>query len=248
MILELDLGNTHGKWRLLGTDDVLLDRGTGTIDAWVDGELPSAWMHGVRRVRAASVLDPSVNYALADRLAQALSIRMEFAVSTAHCAGVRNVYSEPAKLGVDRWLAMIAAYRAFQSAVLVVDAGSALTVDVVDEAGRHCGGYIIPGTHLMERALLEGTDRVRFEFGIATDFDLGANTGACVRNGIVAAQCGAVLVALSVAKKQLAVDLPLVLSGGWALPAADCLALLGIADINVVPDLVFDGLRWALPD
>lgn len=249
MILELDLGNTRGKWRILDSDNTLLDRGMGSVEDWAAGELPPAWSNKIRRVRVASVLDPSIDYGLADWLYKMLGVRTEFAVSTATCAGVRNIYPEPAKLGVDRWLALLAAFQAFQSSVLVVDIGSALTVDVVDEYGQHRGGYIVPGARLMERALLEGTDRVRFEVDTAmVGFDLGENTGACVRSGIVAAQCGSVLVALHAAQKQLGSCPPLAVSGGWALQAADCLTQLGVADINVMQDLVLDGLRWSLPD
>jgi type III pantothenate kinase len=135
-----------------------------------------------------------------------------------------------------------------RSAVLVVDAGSALTVDMADDNGQHLGGYIVPGARLMERSLLEGTDRVRFDDVAAREsFGLGVGTGACVHNGIVAAQCGTVLVALHVAGRRLGRHPPLIISGGWALQAADHLAQLGVEEINVIPDLVLDGLRWALP-
>jgi len=132
--------------------------------------------------------------------------------------------------------------------VLVVDAGSALTVDAADAGGNHLGGYIVPGARLMERALLEGTDRVRFESGAADGFDLGADTGSCVHNGIAAAQCGAMLVALEVVEARLGYKPALIISGGWSELAQKYLAKLGVANVIMAPDLVLDGLRWVLPE
>jgi type III pantothenate kinase len=246
VILELDLGNTRGKWRTITDGGEVIDRGTGSIDAWIAGELPSVWA-GAERVRVASVLSESTNALLADRVNAALGLRIEFATSSSSCAGVQNAYVEPARLGVDRWLALIAAFQSMRSAVLVVDAGSALTVDVADDNGRHLGGYIVPGARLMERSLLEGTDKVRFDVSASESFGLGVSTGECVHHGILAAQCGTVLVALHAAERQLGRRPPLIVSGGWALQAADHLAQLGVEEINVIPDLVLDGLRWALP-
>ena len=246
MILELDLGNTRGKWRTITDDGEVIARGTGSIDAWIAGELPSVWA-GAERVRVGSVLSESTNALLADRVNAALGLQAEFATSSSSCAGVRNAYVEPAKLGVDRWLALVAAFQSMRSAVLVVDAGSALTVDVADDNGRHLGGYIVPGARLMESSLLEGTHRVRFEVGPSESFAFGVSTGECVHNGIVAAQCGVVLVAQRAAEKQLGHRPALVVSGGGGPQVADCLTQLGVGDVRLMPDIVLDGLRWALP-
>lgn len=247
MILELDLGNTRAKWRLIDVDGEVRARGLALVAEWLAGHLPAEWAGAIRCVRAASVLAAATNTALAALFHARLGLWTQFAVSESCCAGVRNAYADAATLGVDRWLALIAAYQAVQSAVLVVDAGSALTVDVADEGGQHLGGYIVPGAQLMERALFEGTDRVRFDSVAADGFGFGSHTGACVRNGIVAAQCGVILVALHEARRRLGRQPALVLSGGWGLQAADHLVALGVDEINVMPDLVLDGLRWALP-
>jgi type III pantothenate kinase len=247
MILELDLGNTRGKWRIVDHQGALQISGTGSVDEWIDGDMPVAWSR-IKRVRAGSVLSSAKNAALADRLQTLLQLRVEFAVATASCAGVRNAYADPGRLGVDRWLALIAAYRSQQAAVLVIDAGSALTVDAVNADGNHLGGYIVPGARLMERALLNGTDRVRFENGTADGFDLGADTGGCVHNGIAAAQCGTMLVALGVVEARLGYRPALIISGGWSELAQKYLAKLGVANVIMAPDLVLDGLRWVLPE
>ena len=75
----------------------------------------------------------------------------------------------------------------------VIDAGSALTIDIVSAAGQHEGGYIIPGAALMERALLLDTDRVRFDEEVGYALAPGTSTAEAVRHGIALAQAGAVV-------------------------------------------------------
>ncbi len=102
-------------------------------------------------------------------------------------AGVTIRYSDPSRLGVDRWLAMLAAHAASTKACLVVDCGTALTIDKLTASGEHCGGYIIPGLALMRRSLEENTRiRLNKEFeagGVA----LGHSTDEAVYHGSLAA-------------------------------------------------------------
>ena len=69
-------------------------------------------------------------------------------------------YDDPQTLGVDRWLAMLAAYSQFNEALLVVDAGSAITMDLLGPEGQHLGGYIAPGLRLMHDALWRDTSDI----------------------------------------------------------------------------------------
>lgn len=72
-------------------------------------------------------------------------------------AAFTTAYDNPAKLGVDRWLAALAGWMQHRQAVCVVDAGTAMTVDVVSNSGEHLGGMIAPGMALMQQALTKGT-------------------------------------------------------------------------------------------
>jgi pantothenate kinase type III len=74
-----------------------------------------------------------------------------------YALGVRNAYPKHNKLGVDRWLAMLAAYHYYNAPVCIVSCGSALTLDIVDSQGQHLGGMIMPGLNLMQQALSRGT-------------------------------------------------------------------------------------------
>lgn len=249
MILELDIGNSQAKWRLLDSGLQVQSRGLGTIDAWLKKNTPSAWRAGeVRRIRAASVVSADVEQELADRLDSVLGLPIEYARSVAMSADMRNGYTEPNRLGVDRWLAALAAYKIASASVLVVDIGSALTIDVVDREGCHRGGYIIPGPRLMQNALLRDTERVRFpEFASLGALSFGRDTAACVAGGIGAAQVGAVLVGLQRARTQVGDVVRMFVTGGWAPELSECLREVGCADFVLAPELVLDGLRWALP-
>ena len=83
--------------------------------------------------------------------------------SQAVACGVRNAYIEPERLGIDRWLGVIAAHHIMKGDVVVVDAGTAIKVDMVNKDGIHLGGYIAPGLAMMEEALLSKTARIRYD-------------------------------------------------------------------------------------
>jgi type III pantothenate kinase len=245
LILELDLGNTRGKWRLLDAGEAVADRGAGLVAEWAAGSFPQAWRAGVRRVRIASVLRDEIGHGLAAVLAGVVDGPVEFARAAASCGPVRSGYREPLQLGVDRWLGIVAAYREFQAPLLVAGAGSALTLDLVGADGVHCGGYIIPGPRLMREALLTATDRVRFEPRDVLEEPVpGRDTAECVNHGVVFALTAAVVLARLRAEQQLGCPVQLVLTGGYAE------ALVHAPELRAAawrPELVLDGLRWALP-
>jgi type III pantothenate kinase len=248
LILELDLGNTRAKWRIVKEPCEIVAQGVANLLDWLEGRFPEVWSSGVERSRIASVLSPETENELIAKMQSHLSISSRIATSTSSCCGVINAYENPERLGVDRWLALIAAYKMLGKAVLVIDIGTALKIDVVNDTGHHLGGYIIPGASLMEHALLDGTDRVRYESGQSIEsVMLGRDTRACVQHGITAALVGAVLVANAQCQAVLGKQPLLVITGGLAAQLKECLKGAGIRDINLKADLVLDGLRWALP-
>lgn len=249
MILELDIGNSQAKWRLLDGGLQIRSAGRGSVDDWLWKDLPNAWMASdVQRIRAASVVSADAERRLADRLNSALGLPIEYARAVMMSAGIRNGYAEPNRLGVDRWLAVLAAHKIANAPVLVADIGSALTIDVADREGIHRGGYIIPGPRLMQNSLLRDTEGVRFpEFTSVGDLSFGCDTASCVVGGIGAAQVGAVLVALHRARLLVGDAVQMFVTGGWAPQLNESLRAVGCGDFVLAPELVLDGLRWALP-
>lgn len=248
LILELDLGNTRVKWRVNKNDEHIVERGVIDIPALLRGDFPAVWSSCIKRVRVASVLNQSIEEGIAKKLGAQFQFPIEFARASASCSGVVNAYSDATRLGVDRWLAIIAAYKIERRAALVVDIGTALKVDAVNDAGLHLGGYIVPGPVLMERALLEGTDRVRFDAAdMLRTIAVGNDTRSCVQNGIAAALTGAVLVALGEIQNKLGKQPVIYITGGAGSLIKQQLVERKLSDVVLKPDLVLDGLRWVLP-
>ena len=155
MIAVIDVGNTRLKWAIAGTKG-LTDSGSAVhvtgianaVDALV-GALPSH----VHSALAANVAGPKVSAELAVALRERRSLGVEFVVPEPRGHGLTLAYADPSRLGVDRWLAMLAARAATTGPVCVIQAGTAVTFDAVDAAGAHRGGLIIPGPRLMAEAL-----------------------------------------------------------------------------------------------
>ncbi len=193
MILLLDIGNSRTKWAVLGS------RGLGASGARGHGGgieiLPADVPINPDHVYAANVAGPRMVDALRAAVRSRWGCPLTFARTAATLGKVRNGYAEHQQLGVDRWLAILAAYDRQQGATCVVDAGTATTVDLVQADGRHLGGFILPGVDLMAQSLLDATG----DLARLTDLPAGAaslqpgtGTGAAIRDGAWLATLGLV--------------------------------------------------------
>lgn len=241
MVLEFDLGNTYHKWRLLHDSEVIsrgqYDKSAGDREAL--GELLAN--ADIERARIASVASEDAVDELQSWLTPRGLASVFVARSTVACAGVRNIYREPERLGVDRWLALLAAFNQY-GAACIVDVGSAVTVDVVDAQGQHLGGYIVPGLRLLQDSLLRNTDRVRWQpqqEHLPTR--LGHSTQQCVDHGLVVMLKGFINETKAMLDETHPTPLTWVFTGGGGEAAWRMLGEVGIVD----RDLVFNGLAYA---
>lgn len=199
------------------------------------------------RVRVASVRSEAWVMDLGERVHAVWSVGIEVARSAARVAGVTSAYREPATLGVDRWLAILAARAKCSGLCVVIDCGTALTMDIVEAGGRHRGGYIVPGLALQWRAL-EGTARIRLsgrDAGVSdTDSSPGRSTQEAVRHGSVAMVSGWLV--NDEAVRQAGSEQGLFVAGGDAGLLVPGLQKAGL-EVRREPDLVLDGLALALP-
>lgn len=241
MLVDIDIGNTRAKWRLSSGGDTL-DRGfIDTIgDNW--SALAALCPYQPKRVRVSNVAGEVVAQQVRRVVARDLGIKAEFAIACKSVGTVTSGYEDPQRLGVDRWLAILAGWELFHDRCVVIDAGSALTFDFIDAEARHLGGYIVPGQQMMMNALFGGTSGVRVNTSQEPGLDCGQNTDTAVQNG-----CFAMALALI---EKVMVDngkgrdsVNIVLTGG------DADSLLTHLPKVVVhkPDLVLDGLMLALP-
>ena len=164
MIIDIDAGNTRIKWQA-SLGDRRIDVGAVKLSE----ERPLHSVHAtlssqgdISRIRLLSVRSQADTARLVDAVKSLWFLEPEMITSSEEACGVTNSYTQVNTLGADRWSAIIAgAQRAKKAtgsmAVCVVDAGSALTIDLVDGYGVHQGGYIVPGLSMQLRALNEGT-------------------------------------------------------------------------------------------
>jgi len=131
MILDIDIGNSYAKWRL--TDGaVVYQSGSQATQSISDGlELPSGV--SISRVRLSSVASDSLQGDLVAQMKSQFNAEVTAAKVSSSTAGVICGYDDPSSLGIDRWLAMVASYSRYQASVLVVDAGSAMTLDLCQQ-------------------------------------------------------------------------------------------------------------------
>jgi type III pantothenate kinase len=236
----LDLGNSRLKvapWRPGQT--------LGEVQAWAHGAADFApslqrWLadvHDGDRCWLASVAGSELTAAVAEALASHGNPATR-ARSRPECAGVRIAYAEPSRLGVDRFLGLLAAHRRGAEAWLVVSAGSALTVDLIDGSGQHRGGVIAPSPEHMRAALAQRFPALAFAGGEAMDF--AADTADALAGGSLGAALGLVERCHRQAERLLGRPPKVLISGGGGLRLAESLEVSSA--VESAPYLVLEGL------
>ncbi len=243
MILEIDLGNTRLKWRLRHDDKVCSSGAMMTSGAleelgYVLSDLDVSMIAAVYISSVVSRLQPL----LKDLILRHCSVEPRFAETTRYCAGVTNAYSDVSQMGVDRWLALLATFKRQCGDFLVVDAGSAVTIDLLSLSGSHVGGYIVPGLQLMKASLLT-TDQVVVG---SSEYPEKSVPGVSTMRGVLA---GLPLMIESFIYgvyqqfgKTLTSTPSIMLTGGDGCYMADRLRDRGVDQVLFEPDLVLDGL------
>lgn len=239
-ILELDFGNSSLKWRLLEARTAPVARRI----RYSDLQANSFDSMTIERVRVASVLDLETTWGYLGQLGISAA---EIASSAQAVAGFTNAYKQPERLGVDRWLAALAAkIDAGDRACLIIDCGTAITVDYMDSNGVFEGGYILAGRQLLENSLVSDTSQVRFQTPAAAHV-----WPAWPKQTAEAVQWGVDFVLQAVVERAIKQagawqqdgDFAIYLTGGDAARLAPQLE----NTVQYRPDLVLDGLAVALP-
>ena len=234
MILLIDAGNTRIKWAVIDGEN------------WVSvGVMPHD--SATTALRAIVKENPLLTHVLCANVAGlklAENIRaafddsgleFEWLQASTYCCGVSNHYENPAQLGVDRWAAVIGAHALHQGACLVVNAGTATTIDILDADGNFQGGMILPGKYLMRQALSRFTAQLPLSDGNFTNTP--RNTADAIFSGCMVAHIGAIEHMFNAAIAGMK-NATCVLSGGAGSTVA---AYLGIP-CTYVENLVLKGL------
>ncbi|MFC1692036.1 type III pantothenate kinase [Candidatus Latescibacterota bacterium] len=155
----------------------------------------------------------------------------------AYDIGLDVRYDKPETLGIDRALADHAAYCFFNDSCVVIDAGTAVTVDVVSESGAVLGGLIFPGIDVLFRSLGEKTDLPEVSQSV-TCGKIGNSTESCIFSGISTGYSGAITKLVEKAAETAGSLQRIVITGGDAELLLKCLPFKMIH----IPYLVLDGL------
>ena len=235
-LLCLDCGNSRLKWGLRDGDGWRQQGALPTAEI----EQLSVTLSGAladtqrpERAIACNVAGDGAQRALT-ALAATLGVRLAWCASVARQCGVSNGYEQPQQLGADRWAALIGARSLRASACLVVVAGTATTIDLLDADGLFRGGLILPGIVLMRDALAANTARLPAAGGRYSA--LPRNTADAISSGCLQATAGAIgRLFAGIAGEPEAIC---VLSGGNASELAPLLDL----PLAQIDNLVLEGL------
>lgn len=244
MNLLLDFGNTRLKWAFAGdtmsaAEPRLQQRGAVTYEP----EALTAWADVVRHeviknVRYASVVDTVREQAVLSLL----PIRKPERIGVSAMVGtLHNAYASQSTLGVDRWLSAIGAWGLVHKSCVIISAGTATTIDLIETSqddircGIYRGGLILPGLDLMHQSLHQATARLPETVGRYRKApDVADNTQDAITSGAFEATCGAI--------ERMARRLPN--PAPWVLTGGNAAALKSVLDgqIQIIDDLVLEGL------
>jgi len=246
--LLFDVGNTRLKWGVLA-DGRISKTGSVTHEKLRESGFSAITTRVPRNVSTIAVSNVAGS-AFGTRLSGVMGMHCNADIRFAHCEkkayGVTSSYRQPRRLGVDRWFALIGAWNEFRSALCVVDAGTATTIDAIDKSGQHLGGQIIPGMRLMGESLQRKTSDIapsgRYGRDPGNELGIfGKNTNDAIANGVLTATCGAIEFAVT-RMRRAKLRPKIVLTGG------DASRILKQLNSNVIhrPNLVLQGLSIML--
>lgn len=252
-MLTIDMGNTSLNWAVWENNHVTLSN-EGIHHSTFDGDtfrnifltLPAIdkiWVANVAGTRAAEQLE---KYLTSDWSSSHKIAELVFFKTQKKCCGVTNAYDDPSQYGVDRWAGLIAARSLCDTGVCVIDLGTAVTVDMMNDAGLHEGGMIMPGLTMMQQSLIKNTSDISFDASEFSSHQAFANTTqAAVQSGTLnLLRAGLEDVCLQ-AIKRYGEKVTIFITGGLA---TKILPLLSLRQIIHEPQLVLTGLHIAAND
>jgi type III pantothenate kinase len=238
MKLLVDIGNTRLK-AALWDGAALRPLGAAAHSGGTEVDFAALWKDAgaVDAAYVASVAAPALGERLRASVRERFGTAATFVSSPAAACGVRNAYDEPQRLGIDRFLGLVAVHAEMPGPCVLAGCGTALTLDALAADGTHLGGLIAPSPTLMLDALAAATARLARPNG-ARVVEIADDTADAMQSGTRLAAVALIERFLARAGERLGVAATLILTGGGS---AELSALLAPAH-RVEPDLVLRGL------
>lgn len=234
-----DIGNTRLKWATYR--DGRLGPQHAVSHAELDNEISAELKDAIEgaEIWCSNVAGQDVrNKLISGWLDSVPNELLQFASVSDSALGLRNGYANLKQLGIDRWVAAIGARSLVrQGDLIVIDAGTAVTIDWLDSDSTYQGGVILPGAGLMHDALVGKTAGIKSDFS-STQRIIGKTTSECVNSGVSFGLLGAVERVVNEMSATIARPTKILLTGG----ASDMIDQGTDFSSESVPDLVMHGL------
>lgn len=245
-MLTVDIGNTRLKWGVWGNDDLTA---TGSCEhhsrfdnLFFDEYFPR--VSDGNEIIVSNVAGKDAENSLTQWVDKQGETKIHFMQVQQQCCGVTNGYSDPSQHGVDRWVALLGARSFCKTAVCVIDMGTAVTVDFMNDDGVHEGGVIMPGLAMMQSSLQNNTSNISIDIN---EHDVDTNpfakdTTQAIQSGTLNLLRAGIQDICERAVGQYGENISIFLTGGLA---ERMMPLLSSPYISFEPHLVLKGLHFA---
>jgi type III pantothenate kinase len=243
VILAIDVGNTSTACAVFRDGSIVFRRHVPTPERWTAGQLRSLlrpdWTGKIGSVEVSSVV-PAHNRGLAGDCRRILGHTAHF-LDHRHAGDLTFKIGRPSGLGADRIAGCLGALHFVPPPLIVIDAGTAITFDLVNASKEHCGGCILPGIHIAMRSLAEHTAKLKRTAFAVPASPVGTSTAQCMRAGVFYGTIGTLTHLIAMYRAILGPASSVLATGGLMRHFRD--RVPGIDRFE--PDLLFYGLKRA---
>jgi type III pantothenate kinase len=237
MNVLVDIGNSRTKYQLAehkGSSDRITVNNTTIDEQWLDLHWSNAESITIASVKGGELSKRIKQWAVKKQ------IPIQFIATEKERFGITNCYHIPERLGVDRWLSLIGGSFVYPNkGLVIVDAGTATTLDVLDKDGNHQGGWILSGIDIMLDQIGKNTSKVKYSINDEPSTLFGQSTSDCVNNAAWAATVGMINLGISKASNEYSIDCCILLGGN----AQKLSSLITFPNVIVNEELIFEGLK-----
>ncbi len=242
MKVLVDIGNSRTKYKYiefiqntnLYTDDIHSVDNELLNDEWLNTHWASA-----EKVTIATVKGGELSNIIKLWSAKA-NVPTQFIISEKKRFGITNSYDIPQNLGVDRWLSLIGGAHLYPNmGLIIVDAGTATTIDILDHQGNHQGGWILSGIDILLEQIGNNTSQVKYGISESPSIEFGQSTSDCVNNAVWAATTGMINLGINKAVNDFEITFCILLGGN----AEKLSTLIEFKNVIVDKELIFSGLK-----
>jgi type III pantothenate kinase len=242
MLIVIDVGNTRTKWSQVQEDGSL-----GAMQVATNARMTTSALKKTLKKANKVIIANVAGEAIAQQLTEMMPYGVEvvFATAQAEACGVSNQYQPNEALGIDRWAAVIAAWHMNKQPSIIINAGTAITIDALcrdakTKKSTYMGGTIMPGLDLMYRSLADNTANLPPD--ASGNFSVFPNnTQDAMQTGCMNAVVGAVVLQLKQLEKHCAFLPKVIISGGDAVKIAEALKPQ-LKRVVIAENLVLQGL------